>query len=68
MGKAQDLRQFLAVTAAPLGHRAVTPIATQHSDAYQRQNSCQGMPPAPWIAGVRNFVSAHNEGTDWGFH
>jgi hypothetical protein len=68
MGKAQGLRQFVVVTAAPLGHRTVTPIATQHGDAYQRQNGRQWMPPAPWIAGVRDFVSASNERTDWGFH
>ena len=64
----QGPRQLLAITAAPVGYRTGTPVATRQSDAHQGQHGRQGMPSPPWIAGRRNVVEASHEGTDWGFH
>ena len=67
-GTAQGPYQLLAIAAAPVGHRAVTAVATPHRDAHHRQHRAQGMPPAPWIAGGRNVVYAGDEGTAGGCH
>ena len=55
-GKAQGPYELLAVAAAPVGDRIVTAVATQHGHIPSRQHGGQGMPPAPWIAGIRDFM------------
>jgi hypothetical protein len=67
-GNAQGPCQPLAITAAPVGQGAVTPVAAQHGHAHQRQNSRQGMAPALGLAWGRTFMEACHEGTDGGFH
>jgi hypothetical protein len=67
-GKTQDPPHCLAIAAAPVGDRTVTVGATRHGHTHERQHGGQGMPPASWIAGSRDFMSAKDEGTDWGFH
>jgi hypothetical protein len=64
-GNAPGPYELLAVAAAPVGHRPVTAVATPPGHTPSRQHGGQGRPPAPWIAGIRDFMEAHDEGVVW---
>ena len=66
--KAPDTRQLRIVITAPLGHRAVTSVATPHGDAHAGEHGRQGMPPATCRARVRNFMYGRAPGTPLEFH